>query len=56
MVLTTTHKQHLDTLAGQDTGAFEIIGKPYDFAEIVSAVAQGLKRREKAEVRPFGRA
>src|SRR4028118_1311694 len=29
LVLTTTHKQHLDALAGQDTGAIEIVGKPY---------------------------
>jgi len=34
-VLTTTHKQHLDALAGLDTGAIEIIGKPYDLGVIV---------------------
>jgi DNA-binding response OmpR family regulator len=56
LVLTTTHKQHLDALAGQDTGAFEIIGKPYDLEEIVSAVVEGLKRREDVAPRQFGHA
>jgi hypothetical protein len=27
LVLTTTHKQHLDTLAGTETGAIEVVGK-----------------------------
>jgi hypothetical protein len=30
LVLTTTHKQHLDRLAGQDTRATEIIRKQYE--------------------------
>ncbi len=38
LVLTTTNKQHLDALAGQDTGAIEIIGKPYDLGLILKAV------------------
>ena len=42
IVLTTTHKQHLDTLAGHDTGAIEIVGKPYDLQEIADAVSHGV--------------
>jgi DNA-binding response OmpR family regulator len=38
IVVTTTNKQHLDRLAGGDSGAIEIIGKPYDLELIVSAV------------------
>jgi CheY-like chemotaxis protein len=40
VVLTTTHKQHLDDLAGEATGAIEIIGKPYDLRTIVDAVTR----------------
>ena len=54
LVLTTTHKEHLDALAGQDTGAFEVVGKPYDIETIADAVVQGLKRRDTREVRQFG--
>lgn len=45
LVLTTTHKQHLDTLAGLDTGAIEIIGKPYDLGAIADAVVRSVERR-----------
>ena len=45
VVLTTTHKQHLDALAGEDTGAIEIVGKPYDLDIIVDAIARGIERK-----------
>ena len=45
IVLTTTHKKHLDDLAGQETNAIEIIGKPYDMQMIVDAVVKGLGSR-----------
>jgi CheY-like chemotaxis protein len=41
-VVTTTHKQHLDDLAGRDTGALELVGKPYDLEVIVGAVKRAL--------------
>jgi len=47
IVLTTTHKQHLDTLAGQDTGAIEIVGKPYDLQLIVDEMIAGMERRRR---------
>jgi len=42
LVLTTTHKQHLDALVGHDSGAIEIVGKPYDLQLIVDAVARAM--------------
>lgn len=52
VVLTTTHKQHLDSLAGQDTGAIEIIGKPYDLQMIADAVSRALEGADSS--RRFG--
>jgi hypothetical protein len=34
--------QHLDKLAGHDTGAIEILGKPYDLDMVVKAVQKAL--------------
>jgi DNA-binding response OmpR family regulator len=48
LVLTTTHKEHLDALVGADTGAIEIVGKPYDLRTIVDAVARSLDRGRRA--------
>ena len=42
VVVTTTHKEHLDQMAGTDTGAIEIIGKPYDLGAIVAAVRKAI--------------
>jgi CheY-like chemotaxis protein len=56
LVLTTTHKQHLDALAGLDTGAVEIIGKPYDLGVIVDAVGRGIDEKLNAGSRAFGQA
>jgi CheY-like chemotaxis protein len=48
VVLTTTHKKHLDTLVGQDTGAIEIVGKPYDLEAIADAIGRAIDRRDSA--------
>jgi len=56
VVLTTTHKQHLDTLAGLDTSAIEIIGKPYDLGMIVDAVSRGIHDKLSSGPRAFGHA
>ena len=53
IVLTTTHKQNLDSLAGQDTGAIEIVGKPYDLQVIAQAVSRAIKETRSAQ-RKFG--
>src|SRR5262249_8997895 len=43
VVVTTTNKKRLDELVGP-TDAFEIVGKPYDLDQIVSAVKGALGR------------
>jgi DNA-binding response OmpR family regulator len=43
VVVTTTHKLHLDKIAGFDSGAIEIVGKPYDLDQVVTAVQSGIK-------------
>ena len=43
LVLTTTHRGHLDTAAGHHIHAIEIIGKPYDLGQVVAAVQTALR-------------
>ena len=43
-VLTTTNLPALDRLVGADTGAIEIIGKPYDLDRVIGAVRSALGR------------
>lgn len=45
VVLTTTNKARLDEIVGFETGAFEIVGKPYDLNAIVAAVGRALETR-----------
>jgi DNA-binding NtrC family response regulator len=44
MVLTTTHKTNLERLVGP-TEAIEIIGKPYDLEQVVTAVTRAIDTR-----------
>jgi DNA-binding response OmpR family regulator len=44
LVVTTTNKKRLDEVLGTDSAAFEIVGKPYDLAEIRNAIDGALKR------------
>ena len=44
VVITTTHKAHLERLVGESTGAVEIIGKPNDTYEVLEAVKRELRR------------
>lgn len=50
IVLTTTNKAHLESMAGhdRDTGAIELVGKPYDIQVIVQSVTRGLQERASA--------
>lgn len=38
VIVTTTNKRVLEQLVGENTGAYEIVGKPYDLQAIVTAV------------------
>jgi DNA-binding response OmpR family regulator len=49
IVVTTTHKKHLDRLAGESTGAFEIIGKPYDMNIVAEAIEAACQSRQRVE-------
>jgi len=54
LVLTTTNKQQLDSLVGRDTGAIEIVGKPYDLQVIVDAVQRGIESADACGPRAVG--
>jgi DNA-binding response OmpR family regulator len=45
LVLTTTNKNRLDETVGQDSAAFEIVGKPYDLDQIKAAIQAALTAR-----------
>ena len=44
LVLTTTNKARLDEVAGPGSEAIEIVGKPYDLAQIKHAITAALQR------------
>jgi len=48
IVLTTTNRDRLDEIAGCDTRAMEIVGKPYDLNEISAAITRALRQPEPA--------
>jgi DNA-binding response OmpR family regulator len=48
LVLTTPNKQRLDEAAGENSKAFEIVGKPYDLAQIKGAIDAALTRALEA--------
>ena len=43
LVLTTTNKDRLDEIAGCDSLAMEIVGKPYDLHKIMTAITRALQ-------------
>jgi CheY-like chemotaxis protein len=49
LVLTTTNKHRLDEVVGADSTAIEIVGKPYDIAEITAAITAALQRAVVAD-------
>lgn len=49
LVLTTTNKERLDETVGEDSKAFEIVGKPYDLDQIRDAIHVALNRARDVE-------
>ena len=49
LVLTTTNKERLDETVGADSGAFEIVGKPYDLEQIKAAIQAALTRARQVK-------
>jgi DNA-binding response OmpR family regulator len=47
LVLTTTNKDRLDETIGDDSKAFEIVGKPYDLDHIELAIHAALTRTSR---------
>ena len=52
LVLTTTNKDRLDETVGADSGAVEIVGKPYDLDQIKTAIQAALKGARQAKPSP----
>lgn len=50
LVLTTTNKDRLDETVGEDSQAFEIVGKPYDLDQIKVAIHASLKRTRNENI------
>jgi DNA-binding response OmpR family regulator len=44
LVLTTTNKDRLDEVVGHDSFAIEVVGKPYDVQQIMTAITGALKQ------------
>jgi DNA-binding response OmpR family regulator len=44
LVLTTTNKDRLDELVGDDSHAIEVVGKPYDLRQIRTAIDLALEK------------
>jgi DNA-binding response OmpR family regulator len=45
LVLTTTNKDRLDEVVGEDSRAIEVVGKPYDVDQIMTAITGALVKR-----------
>src|SRR3984893_7936623 len=50
MVLTTTNKNRLDEVLGEDSGALEVVGRPKDLREIDAAIKAETHKAETARL------
>jgi DNA-binding response OmpR family regulator len=50
MVLTTTNKNRLDEVLGEDSGALEVVGRPKDLREIDAAIKAETHKAEIARL------
>ena len=48
LVLTTTNRDRLDEIAGEDSFAIEVVGKPYDLEQIRAAILGALTHANRA--------
>jgi DNA-binding response OmpR family regulator len=53
LVLTTTNKDRLDEIVGEDSTAIEIVGKPYDLQQITAAITAALRTVDVAASPPL---
>jgi len=53
VVLTTTNKNRLDEVLGEDSHALEVVGKPKDLQQIDAAIKAETRRAETARLAPL---
>jgi DNA-binding response OmpR family regulator len=52
IVLTTTNKNRLDEVLGEDSFALEVVGRPYDLQQIDAAIKAETRKAEIARLAP----
>jgi DNA-binding response OmpR family regulator len=50
VVLTTTNKNRLDEVLGEDSHALEVVGKPKDLQQIHAAIKSATRKAESARL------
>jgi DNA-binding response OmpR family regulator len=53
MVLTTTNKNRLDEILGEDSHALEVVGRPEDLQQIDAAIKTETRKAETARLEPL---
>jgi CheY-like chemotaxis protein len=45
IVVTSTNKKQVESMAGRDETIYEIVGKPYDLSRLIRAVKEAVRQR-----------